>query len=108
MKRGLKKLVYCTKCGTKNEDNSESCVNCKAPLMATHFSKHERRRKESECFGLPNGGAVFGIIIGAIVILWGLSSILDIDFGSYLWPIAIIIFGLLMVVGALYSFRKKN
>jgi len=101
-------MVYCTKCGTKNEENAKSCVTCKEPLMSTQTSRHERRQKENECFGLPQGGSVFGIIIGAIIILWGLSSVLDIPFGSYFWPLIIIIFGTLMVAGALYSMNRRR
>jgi hypothetical protein len=66
-----------------------------------------RRKREDECFGLPQGSAIVGLIIGAIIILWGISSIAEIDFGSYFWPIIIIIFGILMVAGAIYKFSRK-
>jgi amino acid transporter len=69
--------------------------------------KQYRRRKEDECFGLPHGGAIVGLIIGIIIILWGISSIADIDFGSYFWPFIIIIFGILIVGGAIYKFSRK-
>ena len=85
-------MVYCTKCGTKNEENAVICVNCKEPLMSNQTVKRERRRKENECFGLPHGGAIEGLVIGLIIILWGATSVLDIDFGAYLWALIIIIF----------------
>jgi tetrahydromethanopterin S-methyltransferase subunit E len=100
-------MVYCTKCGTKNEDNAKFCVNCKESLMITQTVRTERRRRESECFGLPHGGSVAGLVIGLIIILWGVTSVLDVDFGSYLWALVIIIFGTLMVIGALYKMKRN-
>ena len=101
-------MAYCTKCGTKNADDAEFCTNCKEPLNAHQTVKHERQQKENECFGLPHGGSIAGLIIGFVIILWGLSSVLDINFGSYLWTIVIIIFGTLMVAGALYSMNRRR
>jgi uncharacterized membrane protein YvbJ len=101
-------MVYCTKCGTKNEDDVTVCVKCKEPLVSTQTVRRERRRKESECFGLPHGGSIAGFVIGLIIILWGVTSVLGIDFGSYLWALIIIIFGSLMVAGALYSMSRRR
>ena len=101
-------MVYCTKCGTKNDENVELCSNCGEPLKTTRAVRRERRRKEDECFGLPNGSSIFGAVIGLIIILWGVSSVLDIDFGNYLWPIIIIVFGTLIVAGALYSMNRRR
>ena len=106
--RLVNKMVYCTKCGTKNEDNAELCANCKEPLKTTRAVRRERRRKEDDCFGLPNGGSIIGLIIGFIIILWGVSSVLDFDFGSYLWAIIIVIFGTLLVAGSLYSMNRRR
>jgi uncharacterized membrane protein YvbJ len=101
-------MVYCTKCGTKNEEDAVFCVNCKEPLGVSQTVRYERRRKESECFGLPHGGSIAGLVIGLIIILWGVTSVLDIDFGSYLWAVVIVIFGTLMVAGALYSMSRRR
>ena len=70
--------------------------------------RRERKRKENECFGLPHGGTIVGLVIGLIIIVWGVSSILDIDFGSHVWAFIIVIFGTLMVVGALYSINRRR
>jgi uncharacterized membrane protein YvbJ len=99
-------MVYCTKCGTKNEDDAKFCIKCREPLNASRSVKRERRRKESECFGLPYGGSIAGLVIGFIIILWGISAIFGIDFP--LWAIIIIIFGTLMVVGAIYTISRKH
>ena len=109
-------MVYCTKCGTKNEEDATLCVKCKEPMSSYQTVSRERRQKESECFGrqqkesecfgLPYGGAIVGLVIGLIIVLWGVTSVLDINFGSYLWTIIIIIFGTLIVAGALYSMNR--
>jgi ribosomal protein L40E len=102
----VNKMVYCTKCGTKNEDDAVVCVKCKEPLVGHQTVRRERRRKENECFGLPNGGAIAGLVIGLIIILWGATAVLGVDFP--LWAFIIIIFGSLMVAGALYSIGRRR
>ena len=102
----VNKMVYCTKCGTKNEEDAAICVKCKEPLGSHPPARYERRRKESECFGLPNGGSIAGLVIGLIIILWGLTAVLGIEFP--LWAFIIIIFGSLMVAGALYTMGRKR
>jgi len=61
---------------------------------------------KDECFGLPYGGAIFGLFIGVIIILWGLSSVFgwNIELGSF----AIIVIGLLIVAGAIYTLTRKK
>jgi hypothetical protein len=104
----VNKMVYCTKCGTKNGDDVAVCVKCKEPLGSYPSTRSERRRKESECFGLPYGGSIVGLVLGLIIILWGVTAVLGINFGDYLWAFIIIIFGTLMVAGALYSINRKR
>lgn len=102
-------MVYCTKCGTKNEEGATICVNCHQPLVDNYRAmRRQRRRAENECFGLPNGGIIAGLIFGLIIILFGVSSLLGIDFGSYFWPFIIIIFGILIFVGALYRYTRRS
>ena len=101
-------MVYCTKCGTKNEEDATICENCQQPLGSYRNMRRERRRAEDECFGLPHGGIIAALIFGLFIILWGLSSFLDINFGSYIWPFLIIIFGTLIVLGALYRYTRKS
>jgi uncharacterized membrane protein YvbJ len=106
-------MVYCTKCGTKNEDTALVCVSCGASLQTgTYVSRrYERRRMEQECFGLPHGGAIVGIAIGVIILLWGLVW-LGQQTGTIartveIWPIAAIIFGILIVIGAIYGLSRR-
>jgi UDP-N-acetylmuramyl pentapeptide phosphotransferase/UDP-N-acetylglucosamine-1-phosphate transferase len=114
-------LVYCSKCGTKNEEGAEFCVKCGASLTAPSAWRSERGRREKgekqeqQCFGLPHGGAIVGIIIGIIVILVGISQVpgliprevLDVT-DSFFWPIILVAFGILMVAGALYQYGRRR
>jgi len=106
-------MVYCTKCGTKNEDTALVCVNCGASLeTGTYVSRrYERKRAENECFGLPHGGIIVGLAIGVIILLWGAFWFAR-EAGwlartPEIWPIAVIIFGLLIVLGALYRLGRR-
>ena len=118
-------MVYCTKCGSKNEDDALHCVNCGEPLQVSPPEKRgweeglDRRaeefgrraeefgeRMEHECFGLPRGGVIFGLLIGLIIIIVGLQQIFGwkIDVG----PLAIIIVGILFVAGAIYTLSRRQ
>jgi len=106
-------MVYCIKCGTKNEDTALVCVKCGASLETGAYEprRYERKHVEDECFGLPHGGAIVGIAIGAIILLWGTFWLAQqlgwIAEKPEVWPIALIIFGLLIVLGALYRLGRR-
>lgn len=104
-------MVYCTKCGTKNEDDAKVCVSCGASLIETgaRYSRKYERHMENECFGIPRGGSIVGMIIGLIIILFGISWILSIYYKIQfeIWPIVVIIFGILLVIGAYYGMRRR-
>ncbi len=96
-------MVYCKECGTNNDDTADNCSNCGASLRSRSTS---RRAGRDECFGLPQGGSIFGIIIGIVIILAGVQSLMgwDLDFGPYM----IIVVGILIVAGALYQMNKSK
>jgi len=110
-------MVYCTKCGTKNEDDAKVCVSCGAVLeTGARVSRRGEReecfgpsRGEEECFGIPRGSKIVGLIIGLIIVLFGISWILS----AYnilkleVWPIVVIIFGILIIVGVYYGMRRR-
>jgi uncharacterized membrane protein YvbJ len=100
-------MVYCVKCGTKNPDDAQVCSKCGAQLYTTGESKHYRRM-ENECFGLPRGGMIAGIVIGLIIILAGVSFLVQAVYPQInfpWWPFVLIIFGVLILAGALYNRR---
>jgi len=98
-------MVYCTKCGTKNEEDAAVCVKCGASLFARQTWGRERKRPEEECFGLPHGGIIAALVIGIIIILAGISSLPGIEIEW--WPFVIIILGILIVAGALYRYGRR-
>jgi len=110
-------MVYCTKCGTKNEEDAVVCVKCGASLAGARAWRPERRRREKEeqeCFGLPHGGAIAGLVFGAIIIIAGLlfalqewNVIEEINWDQ-IWPFIIIIFGILVVAGAIYGYSRRS
>ncbi len=98
-------MVYCSECGTDNEEGTEYCVKCGAALYPKRGGIR-RREKRDECFGLPHGSSIFGIFIGIIIILWGAEELLGwkIDLG----PFAIIVVGILIVAGAIYGMSRRQ
>lgn len=111
-------MVYCTKCGTKNEDTAKYCIECGGALYEESLeTKTEevcigpRERREVEaCFGLPHGLEIAGIVFGVLIILWGSIWILQqaqiIPTTVEIWPFAVMIIGILIIAGALYRLRR--
>jgi len=111
---GANKMVYCPKCGTQNDDAAEFCGKCGANLQTGTVSsrRRERRKAEQECFGLPHGGAIAGIVFGVIILIWGITTMLQqtgiISETIEFWYIIIIIIGVLIVAGAIYSITHSQ
>lgn len=111
------KLVYCTKCGTKNDDDAVVCSNCSASLREATPKRHRSqsecfgpgkgRSSEDECFGLPYGGAIAGIIFGLIIVIIGFAILSGLQVWDILWPLLIVILGVLIIAGALYGMRRE-
>ena len=103
-------MVYCTKCGTQNPDDAKVCSQCGASLQAVGDREYYRRM-ERECFGIPHGGAIVGLAIGIIILIWGFIWIMQelrlIPQTVEIWPIAAIIFGILLIIGALYRSQRR-
>jgi uncharacterized membrane protein YvbJ len=119
-------MVYCTKCGTKNPDDVQTCSQCGASLymerrkergryedecFGTRRRREPRAREEYECFGIPRGGVIVGIAIGLIIILAGFIWLLQqadiVPSTLEVWPFAFMVFGLLIIIGALYGLRRR-
>ena len=100
---------------TQNQDTNNVCSNCGAPIytVGQRYPGSDRehyRRVENECFGLPNGGMIVGIVIGIIIIFVGLGLFLQTTYGISIdfWPFILIIFGVLIVAGALSRQRRYS
>ncbi|MCE5213278.1 MAG: zinc-ribbon domain-containing protein [Methanobacterium sp.] len=100
-------MVYCDSCGKKNEEDAGYCSQCGNPLKGDNMRRDDhKRRQRNECFGLPHGNIIGPVIIGVILILIGLSSIYGFSFWTYVWPALIVIVGILIIAGAIYSTRR--
>jgi hypothetical protein len=124
-------VVYCIKCGAENNDDSHYCSKCGAAFApknletrvedfgqraeewgeeigrrAESWGKHTGKRMEKECFGLPHGGTIIGIIFGLFIIIVGLGMIYDwnLNIGAYV----IIIIGVLIAVSAVYNLARRS
>ncbi len=101
------KLVYCAKCGTQNEDDVAYCISCGVNL---NVKRRERPQNyDNMCFGKREGNNQVGwIIFGLIVIIVGISLILDqtFDIQVEVWPFVVLIIGALIVISAIMNRRS--
>ena len=110
----VKRMTYCPKCGTINEDDAKFCKKCGAALFPGEVAQPgqhtppSRRRMEDECFGLPNGGAIAGLVFGILIILFGVSVFFKWSFWDNFWVFIVIFIGILMVAGALYRSTRRT
>lgn len=58
-------------------------------------------------FGFPYGRLIFPLIIGIILILWGVSDLFGIDLWRYIWPIIAIVLGILIILGAVFGRHRS-
>ncbi len=123
--------VYCVQCGTKLETSKDETWDKRMEKWGEDFGKRAEkwgeevgkraeewgedfgRRAENECFGLPNVGLIFGLLIGVVIILVGVTAFLTGSelirhFWSLFWALIIIVFGLLIAAGALYSLTRRR
>lgn len=103
-------MVYCHKCGHKNPEDAKTCAQCGALLYPPPPEEYRAyRRYEEECFGIPRGSTVVTLFFGFIVVLMGLSILLAEIYQISIpwWPIVIIMFGLLIIMGALFRLSRK-
>ena len=125
---GVNCMVYCSKCGTKNDDTAKHCESCGANLKgstknwekqieegaeefgrkAEKWGQQFGKQAEEECFGLPHGGIIFGLAIGVLIVLFGLLSLAGISFWSSIWAIILILVGVLIFGGSVYSLIKRH
>jgi len=97
-------MVICTKCGAENKVDAKFCSGC-----GDAFGQVKSRDKnpKDDCFGLPHGGAIFGLFIGSLIIIWGVTQAFGWEI-EQLGPYAIIIFGIIILAGAFYKLTRKK
>ena len=107
-------MITCDECGTENADDAEFCKKCGDSLQAEKIKQRSKDcfggpgRPEEECIGLPYGGALCGAIFGLIIIVLGWSMIIGFNFWWWIGPTLLGIFGVLVIIGAIYSISRRR
>ncbi|MBN2600137.1 MAG: zinc-ribbon domain-containing protein [Candidatus Thermoplasmatota archaeon] len=72
-------MVYCAKCGTKNEDDATFCKNCGTSLTGSkpEYDRQREQRCEDECAGGKNSRGL-AIFWGVIIVLIGLVILFEV------------------------------
>ena len=65
-------------------------------------------RVRGECFGLPYGGAIAGILFGIIILVFGVAWLTGIDIWEHIGPFMVIIVAILIIAGAIYGVTRKR
>jgi hypothetical protein len=101
-------MVYYVKCSAKNSDDVKVCAKYAFSLYSTR-EREDSRRVEDECFGIPGRSSVASLVFGIIIILVGFSLFIQevYDIAIPWWPLIIVLFGTLVIIGALYGFRRR-
>lgn len=102
-------MVYCTKCGVQNPDDSEYCKSCGVALYPRSQKNASDRSDcfggnrdwDTECFGLRRGGALFALVLGLLIILAGVSSMIGESLLQWIAPFFVIGIGVIIIVSIL-------
>ena len=70
-------MTYCSKCGTKNEDDAEFCKKCGLTLKGTTKGQHKDDKCEEECV-VGKRNPIAPIFWGIVVILLGLWILFEV------------------------------
>ena len=99
-------LVRCTKCGTENKEDARYCVQCGAILRPSRVvgEKSEKSEKYEKteadaCFGPLRPVRYFWLLVGLLIVLWGVSQLVAVLFAIQLdiWPFILIALGLYVI-----------
>jgi uncharacterized membrane protein YvbJ len=106
-------MVYCTKCGTLNADDATVCAKCGAPLHggkeeSSPYWRHRHMRHEEDYRYWRRRGALTSLIFGVVIILIGLSLLLEQVYGVDIpwWSLIIILLGVYLVLRGIMRSRR--
>jgi hypothetical protein len=91
-------MTYYTEIGEKNMEGEAFSMKQGAspsPRMISRGYRHER----DMCFGVPVGTRIWVLLFGLIIVVWGVSQLVGLDFDF--WPLVAVVFGLVILVSAL-------
>ena len=91
-------MVYCSKCGAMNDDETESCKSCGEPLRKRQRTSRHRYDRNI-CFGVPMQRSLLGLLFGFFIALWGVTELIGLNFD--IWALALICLGVLLILNVL-------
>ena len=98
------KMVYCPKCGLKNQEDATFCASCGASVFVTR----EKRPSEYEdmCFGRRDN-SFMGIFFGAIILIFGFTLLMQQMYGVKVefWSLFLVLLGVVIIVS---GFRRRK
>jgi uncharacterized membrane protein YvbJ len=115
-------MVYCQKCGTKNEDDAEFCKKCAKPLKDTAKDRKKEHddKCEEEC-AVGKKSPYAKLFWGALIIVIGLAILFNVviqntslknELPSWLvnfefwWVIGLLIAVAFIITGLRIAFKK--
>lgn len=107
-RRGLI-TVSCTECGSENDENARYCVQCGASLRSSTVRYEGRRTSQRDaCFGYTRPVRYFWLLVGLVIILWGVTDLLRIYFQIRIemWPFILIAIGIYIIYRASMRYRR--
>ena len=112
-------MIYCHKCGTKNEDEAEYCVNCGAPLRGP--GRKRSKEEEQVCFGpdfwrgrsvgrdgcFRPYGRLAPIMMGLMIVAIGFAFLVEAVFHVEAWYFVLIILGIFVIIGGYIAATRR-
>lgn len=100
--------MYCTKCGTKNNDNAKFCSGCGAPVSTEQgqglsntvetVSAENTGNQAKVKTWYPKSIAIINMIAGAMLFIFSMESEYDWDLASFVLGIGIGVTGILQLL----------
>jgi hypothetical protein len=98
-------MVYCTKCGAENPENSATCSKCGASMNPPPYRENRNYRRgwdDDACFGRSYMG---GVIIGLFILILGVSQLIGDTYAwasfDKLWPWLLIVMAIAIIANAI-------
>ncbi|MEM4726704.1 MAG: zinc ribbon domain-containing protein [Candidatus Bathyarchaeia archaeon] len=90
-------MVYCARCGRMNPDDARFCIECGFPLHSEGGPTRTQYKQGFHIGSSLRGWRMARLLLGLVLVAWGLTQLLGINFIALL----AIIMGLLIMLRAL-------
>lgn len=112
-------MVYCQRCGTKNDDDAKFCKNCSASLMAPRRTRDKEweDKCDEECVAhgrtAPTFWGIIILLIGLVILVEVLKRIEGIDLPGWIehfdfWLVIGLIIALAIIITAIKMMLKQE